>query len=1020
MSITIVVSPSATGKTSQCIHRLKQVLADNPLAPVWIVLPDRLQAVAFRRRLAAVGGAIGVHIGTFGDLYHSILFRADQPIPVASDTVIYRLIKTSIRDVAAQGKLVHYTPIADKPGFISAIRDRFAELKRARVLPEDLIETAKKHDTSLAELGLLYADYQAKLQAMGWADPEGVNWLAVEELERDPAVASEIRLLIVDGFDSFNGSQFAALRLLSERIPELIITLPGTLGMERTAHRRFARSLEMIKTELPDAAEEEVSGPMHLPGPLANLERGIFEPAPTPTEGQPGISFVETCSPVDEAREALRWVKARIIRDGLRLDECALVTPDPERYRQHLREAGEEFGVPLRFTHGEALTSAPGIAALLDLLELPSQGWPRRLTIEALRAPYFDLTQFNLDTQKADLLELVSQFGQVVGGLGQWRESLERLALMEQPPPTEEGGDLPAPMLPHGEAAASLWENLKAFSDRLALPDTGPTRTWVEWLEDLLDELYFFERQETDRDEASAIGLRGALRALVLGEEVSGEAPMEYEAFLKELRSTLEGTNFQERLEWSHPAVLVLRVLEARGLRFKAVVVLGLSEGLFPEVEREDPFLSEELRAELGLEPRLQREQGGLFYQAVTRSDRFLLLTRPTMAEDGERWEPSPFWTSARLLFTDEPVVVRPDAPRALADAASAEEVLFLAVRKGGLPRSYTDLTQRFEGLRLARDVLEARLGDDGTSPFEGDLSDVEEALREYFGPDHIWSPSRLETYGTCPHWFYAAHVLQLEPREPPEFGYNPRQLGSILHAILEKAYMRAEDPGDVDSVLAALEVVAPEEFQAAPERFGFRPSPLWDVEQEHLLEKLTETVTGIVELEDGWTPVAFERVFGLEGVPPLVMEIDGQKVQLHGVIDRVDKNESGELRILDYKSGSSHLGPQDLVEGRRLQLPIYALGAREALEMGEPVEGLYWAILAGRRGWLTLSRFSYEEGEETYKGPDAAFRMATRHVRRILEGVRAGVFPPIPPRGGCPSYCPAAAWCWRYDPAFW
>ena len=46
--------------------------------------------------------------------------------------------------------------------------------------------------------------------------------------------------------------------------------------------------------------------------------------------------------------------------------------------------------------------------------------------------------------------------------------------------------------------------------------------------------------------------------------------------------------------------------------------------------------------SELNLEPRLGREQAGLFYQAVTRADNFLLLTRPTLAGDGERWEGFP------------------------------------------------------------------------------------------------------------------------------------------------------------------------------------------------------------------------------------------------------------------------------------------------------------------------------------------------------------------------------------------
>ncbi len=961
---------------------------------------------------------MGIHIGTFGDLYHSLLIRAARPVPVASDPIIYGLIKTTVREAKDRGELRHYAPIAETPGFIRALRDRFAELKRARVFPEVFEEKAGKHDPALLELAGLYASYQAKLHEVGWADPEGVNWLAVDALERDPSIAADIQLLIVDGFDSFNDAQLTALGLLGGIVPEMVITLPGTPQMERAPHRRFARSLAALNAAIPEAQLQVASDTLYLAVPLAHLEGGLLEPAAEPVSGQGHVAFIESSSPADEVREALRWIKARIVRDGIRPDECALVTPDPERYRPHLREVGAEFGLPLRFTHGEPLTSAPGIAALLGLLHLSLRDWPRRLTLEALRSPYVDLAPFGLGPREAELLESVSQYGQVVGGLEQWGEALRRLAQIEQPPRTEDGESLARPDLPKGTNAESLWARLHAFAERMTPPADRPTRDWVRWLEDLLDELRFFELQETPRDEASALGLRDALRALVLRDVVASQDPESYEAFVRELRSTLEGTYFQERLGWSRPAILVLRVLEARGLRFKALAVLGLSEGLFPEVEREDPFLNEEVRAALGLEPRLEREQTGLFYQVVTRADRFLLLTRPTMAEDGERWEPSPFWRAARVLFTDEPAYIRPDEARPLADAASPEEVLFLAARRGSLAKAYGDLLPRFERLRQAREVLQARLNDAAHGPYEGDTSPVQALLAARFGPDHLWSPSRLEAYGTCPHRFYVAHALELEAVEPPELGLDAKQLGLLLHAILEKAYQQADDPGDPASVLAVLDEVAAAEFQAAPERYGFRPSPLWEIEQEHLLERLAYTVRGLAELEEGWTPIAFEQVFGLEGAAPLVLEVDGQQVRVHGVIDRVDANEAGRLRVLDYKTGSSNLGPQDLVEGRRLQLPLYALAARDALGMGELAEGLYWAILSGRVGGLRLSNFKHETGTQAYQGPEGAVRLALSHMGRILDGVRAGAFPPEPPRGGCPSYCPAAAWCWRYAPA--
>jgi hypothetical protein len=200
--------------------------------------------------------------------------------------------------------------------------------------------------------------------------------------------------------------------------------------------------------------------------------------------------------------------------------------------------------------------------------------------------------------------------------------------------------------------------------------------------------------------------------------------------------------------------------------------------------------------------------------------------------------------------------------------------------------------------------------------------------------------------------------------------------------------------------------------FEQAPQEYHFRPSRLWDVQQEELLKILQKTIQGLADFDPtgGWRPLAFELQFGLGDSPPLVM---GSEILLHGLVDRVDVNPQGMLRIIDYKSGSSHLATQDLIDGRRLQLPIYALAAEQALKPGTTAEGFYWTLFQGKASPLKLSTFECELGT----GPQAAFRLAESHVEGIVGLIRQGAFEPQPPQGGCPEYCPAAAWCWHFTP---
>jgi ATP-dependent helicase/DNAse subunit B len=408
----------------------------------------------------------------------------------------------------------------------------------------------------------------------------------------------------------------------------------------------------------------------------------------------------------------------------------------------------------------------------------------------------------------------------------------------------------------------------------------------------------------------------------------------------------------------------------------------------------------------------LQREQAGLFYQAVTRTDQHLLITRPYLSDDGEKWEESPFWKAVQRLF-DASVIetVRPDDPQSLTEAASSQELLFSAVRRRSLPQKYELLNGRWSILRHARDVLKARRSKHASGPHEGYVGPVADALGIRYSPTQTWSASKLENYGSCPYQFFVSVALGLEPPVLPKLGLDPSQLGSILHKILEETYKNLPDPRDLQTVLASLKTTAGRVFSSAPKLYGFRPSPLWNYEKAQLFDKLQKTICAMAE-DSAWTPFKYELAFGIKESPPLEINLGDETIRIRGVIDRVDQNSSGQLRVVDYKTGSSHLADRDLKEGRRLQLPIYALAVRDLLKCGTPLDGFYWKILSAEAGSLKLAKFK----TDTAQGVDAAVEVLCEHLVRIVKGVRSAEFPPDPARAGCPFYCPAAQWCWHFE----
>jgi ATP-dependent helicase/DNAse subunit B len=369
---------------------------------------------------------------------------------------------------------------------------------------------------------------------------------------------------------------------------------------------------------------------------------------------------------------------------------------------------------------------------------------------------------------------------------------------------------------------------------------------------------------------------------------------------------------------------------------------------------------------------------------------------------------PSPYWAAVQRLFPDSVVRIKTEDFRSLDQAASPEEYLFWSVRAR---QPDGDFPERSGRVKHAAGILRARLG---RSSQEAPLTILKKDLHAFFAGGSPWSPSRFESYGSCPYRFYTEYMLSLQPLESPQLGFDSLQQGSMVHEILEQVHRQAADPSDPKTVRSALPKVAAAVFELAPEKHGFRPSAFWEVEQQELLERVERSLDKLFGESQGWTPYRYECRFGFDPAPPLTIETPAGTIQLRGVIDRVDRAADGRLRIIDYKTGSSGLAKKDLLEGRRLQLPLYALAAQQALQLGDPSEAFYWSV-NGANSYCRLSRFQSEHGN----GIEAAIHLAVDYVARFLDGILNGRFSPTPPEGGCPSFCPAAAWCWRYSPGF-
>lgn len=1030
MTVNVIIGLPGSGKTQWLIDRIHQGKMQGGLSRIRVILPERRLKKKFQERLIAKGGMLGVFIDGFNAFCRELLIVSGIYFPNASIALKHRVLHDSIRSVNSVQGLGELSSLIDKPGFISLLHELFRELQQAGVDPFDnQLQHWKEENHQIRVLLDIYSEYHHILEKTGWLDENYLIAYTNRLLAKKGNFPIHENMVIIDGFERFSPPQFELVNWLNQQSIPIYISLPLELDTGRLVFRRAEKTFLELSKLFPEL-EIINCGPTHfIPSPITELVENFYQPHINSVNPGNVVHLFEVQSPLQEVRESLRWFKKKILLHSenpeddkkIKMSDCSLVIPNADIYQPLIYAVAEEFGLSVKFSQPDQLGNHPAIQVIIDLLQMQSQNYPRRLLLDVIRSPYFDLNTIGINASDAIILEMVSRFGVIVSSLEKWQEVLGYLTLNRTDQnhiEDQEDGDSLNYNLPFGDEAKRLMNGILRLSEMVVPPNETKTLSiWLDWLVSLLEKFHWIEKVVAANQHHIVNDLVKTFQSMRVAEVEIGNWNLSFSDFVSELMTLLQISPTIGESN-SEDGVQVLRVPDARGHRFSYVAILGLSEGSLPNVEKADPFLPEEFREQFGLELRLDQNQIGQFFQLLTRADHEILITRPYLTAKGEGLEASPYWKAIIEIVGKEHVkMIRPSTPRQLDEAASLTEYLFWVsqnnydiskLKDEEVQSALFDLTQQ----KLVLESRRKRIADDR---YEGFLSELTPPLNRMVQKSNVWSASRLETYISCPMRFWVNYGLNIQEQTIPELGLQAWQIGSILHAILEKVYQRAENPKDIKSVLDVLSSVAEEEFQSALKTYHFEKDILWEQQQREWVKNLS---VAILELgSEEWIPFRQEQKFGLGEQESLKIQLsNGRMLQLHGVIDRVDINKQGQIRVIDYKTGSSHQAKDDLINGTRLQLPLYALAARDALNLGQPVEGFYWALMAQKKSMLQLSKFEYED----LSGVEGAFQVLTQHLENAIDGLERADFHPKRPIGGCPDYCSARLWCWRYNPEGW
>ena len=736
-------------------------------------------------------------------------------------------------------------------------------------------------------------------------------------------------------------------------------------------------------------------------------------------------------------------------------------------YEDVLPRIFSAHGIPFQATLRRPLSQYPFPQALLRLLALRLPDSDRYATFDVLHAPFINWQVFcpDLTTPRPDLWEQLSR--QV--GLEQGLPDRERLApFFETGVPLlrkrRQGESVIA-----GEEVRNLWHVLdrltrlleafpeeagwKVFTDRVkALMDgvlTSPSSDASEEEDGLAEWAVEFSRVYQAVQECLA-----EIRALA---DVSG--PVQYAEFLATLTRFLE-----ERLLWNpsqaESGVRVVDAMAARGLSFRFLFVIGLTDHVFPRHIREDGFLRDAARRflDVHLGFKIQEKTRGydeeklLFSLLMHAAREGVTLVAQRSDEEGRTTIPSWYLQEVERCI---PGLASVEVPRSVLHKPQAtpyadetrwtprERIIRHALHRRQ-PIRTTD--NDAEWWQMVEAGLAALRFQESERPQLNAYDGLTGPLPKYwkFLAGHGVSPTSLQRYAICPFQYFVQDVLDLRiPRTTsPSQGVSALDIGTLLHGILKEWYGRLAQNGWFAQAaspdfkpLDALKQVAASVFREFERQNAAGPALLWEMCQEQIMDILERILEqDQCQLGQEWLPVLFE--VPLKGEMPVKVAKGAVSLPISGQLDRVDWSPSKHrYRVIDYKfTGSRVMSDQELaravVRGTRLQPLLYMELARqgipsllEQMSGQDPVGGGPRAAPACEGVWFYVVA-PRELSEEQGFAP-VAFSADTRDraapqletmMAALVEGIRQGKFFIVP--GPHCDRCDVRSVCHRTHPA--
>ena len=435
--------------------------------------------------------------------------------------------------------------------------------------------------------------------------------------------------------------------------------------------------------------------------------------------------------------------------------------------------------------------------------------------------------------------------------------------------------------------------------------------------------------------------------------------------------------------------VIVGDTERSRSHKVKAIFIIGLNDGVFPSVNKDEGFFNDTDRDYLkdkgielakGTVENLYDDNFNI-YKAFTTAEEKLFLSYTSSDVDGKSLRASNLIFRIKKILKpikEESDLLQKEDNNYFLEKNLYENLIFniscFNSKNNKVENNLVLLYKYFNKNSQYKKILKNNLEYIKFLKLPEKIK--KENIQKLYGNKLTTSISKLETFKSCPYEYFLQYSLKLKQRE--ELKIKSLDTGSFMHEVIDQFFQETKSRGlniktiNEELIKDIVDKIIEEKLQEG-KNYIFIATKKYQLLVKRLKRIILKAIKYIIlglnssDFEIMGTEIAFDHKKG--DYKPIKINLEnGKTAEIIGKIDRIDLAKDGQnkyIRIIDYKSSIKDIDFTNIYGGLQLQLITY-LDAMCKIEDFIPAGILYFNLL--EQVINSEKKLSEEEIEEKIK----------------------------------------------------